>query len=402
MTVVIRLSASPPYGTCMDVKPPAFVVALLLACGPGAAPEPEQAPVTSPEAGVSAAPLTVPWPVETSEVERGAISAVLSVAGSINARRSTPIGPAVPGRILHIFVQVGDETPFGAPLFQIDPGPYAIAMQDAEAGLAVARAQLTEARQEAKRTRQLSRQNMISSQEHDRAVTRTVVSEAQVEQAEARVARAELDLRRTLVLAPYAGRIVEREVHVGTMATVTPNTHVVVLQESDVLEAVLDVPEGARVIVRTGDPVRLFIEGQAEPILTRVSATSGRIDPGSRTYQVRAHVDNPSHDIRSGAFVRAEIEPAPREGAVLVERAAVLEREGHAYVFRVAEGVAERVPVRIGIVGDSRVSILSGVDPGDRVVVGPAVARLSDGDRIAPKPVVRPSPETAPTGSGAL
>lgn len=304
--------------------------------------------------------------------------------GSIIARRETPIGPAVSGRLLHVFVDIGDEVVFGAPLFQIDPEPYAIQIQEAEAGLALANAQAAEARSEARRTRKLASQNMVSGQQQTHAKTRASVADARVKQAEARVRAVTLDMKRTLVLAPYAGSIVERGAHEGTMATVRPNTWVVVIQESGALEAALDVPEASPVVVRPGDRVRLHLEGVPEPIESRIRAVNDRIDWKSRTYQIRVPVADAEERIKAGAFARAEIEPDPREGALLVERSAVSRRDGRTYLLRVSGGTAERVPVRVGIVGREDVEILSGVAAGDEIVVGQAVSRVADGTPVIP------------------
>jgi membrane fusion protein (multidrug efflux system) len=186
------------------------------------------------------------------------------------------------------------------------------------------------------------------------------------------------------VLAPYAGSIIERGAHECTMATVTPNSPVVVRQESGELEAIVDVPESARVAVRTGDPMRLWTEGLPEPIDTEIRAVSRAIDPRTRTYRVRAPVRDPSGALKSGAFVRAEIQPGPRAETLLVERAALAQRDGTSFVFRVAEGRAERVEVRLGALGSRDAEVLGGLAEGDVVVFGEAVGRLSDGARVRP------------------
>jgi RND family efflux transporter MFP subunit len=355
--------------------------------GTGAGAKGEAAPVAGEAELVSSA-----W------VRTGEIRNVISTSGSIVARRSTPIGPAVEGRIIDIFVDVGDEVAFAAPLFQIDPGPYANALQAAEAGLALASAQLEQAREESERVRKLAAKQMISEQEHRRARTRLSVAAAQVQEAEARVANARDDLRRTLVLAPYAGSIVERHAHEGVMGTVRPSTNVVTLLESGALEAVLDVPEAAQPAVRQGDAVRLFLEGLPDPIESSVRAVTGQIDRRTRTYEVRVPVDQPDGTVKAGAFVRAEIEPRARQGALLVERSAIVRSEGAVFVFRILDGVAERVPVRVGIVGAREVEVLDGLAEGDEVVVGEVVARLTPGTPV--RPIGEPAPGARAASAG--
>jgi RND family efflux transporter MFP subunit len=349
---------------------------------------------TAPGADLGALPEEL---VSVSPVRRGEIQTVVMATGSIRARRTTALGPVVPGRITEIFVEEGDEVAAEAPIFQIDPGPYEIGVQAAEAGLALARAQLAEAREEAERTRKLSDKKMVSDQGHRRARTRRAVASAQLEQAEAQLEQARYDLSRTLVRAPYAGTIVERNVHEGAMAMAAPGMAVVVLQESGTLEAVLDIPEASRAAVREGDALRLFLDELPEPLGATVRSVSARIDAKSRTYAVRALIDDQAGRIKAGAFVRAEVRPRPHLDALLVDRRAIVRREGRAYVFRVADGVARQRKVRIGISGQDEVEILSGVSEDDQVVVGTVVARLADGTRVR----LRESPAAAAGGEPA-
>lgn len=333
--------------------------------------------------------------VQTARAQQGEIRSVITTSGSVVARRSTPIGPAIAGRILHIFVHVGDEVRLGSPLFQIDPEPYAIAQREAEAGRALARAELGEALEEASRQAELADKQIVSSQEERRARTRAAVARARLKQVEARVSSVEADVRRTLVLAPYAGSIVERSAHEGIMATVRPNTTIVVLQESGALEAVLDVPESVQVAVHVKDRVRLWVEGQVEPLESEVSSVKREIDRGTRTYAVRVPVNDPSGTIKSGAFVRAEIESQPRENALLVDPSAVTRQEGSTFVLRVREGKVEQRRVRLGIDRPDAIEILDGLAEHDQVVIGEAASRLMEGTPVRTADVAA-APKRAP------
>ncbi len=341
-------------------------------------------PSAEAERGSETAVAAGPEGVYTAVVRLGQVTSTITTSGSIVARRSTTLGPSVPGRIMHIFVQVGVEVPFGAPIFQIDPGPYASIFAEAEAGRALARADLEDARANEASIAMLAAEQMISSEDHRRARTAVSLSASRLEAAEARCTRARDDLNRTLVLAPYAGSIIDRSAHEGTMATVTPNTAIAVLQESGELEAIVDVPEASRIAVRPGDRVRLWTEELPDPLESEVRAVSRAIDPRTRTYRVRATIHDPSSTLKSGAFVRAEISPGPRPKALLVERSATAQRDGSSFVFRVANGRAERVIVRLGVLGLQDAEVLEGLAEGDVVVLGDVIGRLADGARVHP------------------
>jgi RND family efflux transporter MFP subunit len=352
------------------------VIATALAAGVLAGCE---APEANPPAGpVDAAAPRAEDRVETHVVVLETLQVPIAASGSIEARRISGIGPEVPGRLVEVFVELGDDVEAGAPLFRVDPVPYELALAEARAGLSVARAEAANASLEARRVDQLKERRAASDQQAQQIRTRAAVARAQVARAETRVARAQRDLERTLVTAPYAGSIVERLAHEGSMASGEP---VVVLQETGALEAILAIPEAARAPVRDGDAVRLFIEGRAAPLETRVTQTSDRVDPQTRTYEVRAPLEDAA-DVKAGSWVRAEVVPAAGEPRPAVDRSAVVMRDGRSYVFRVEGDRAVQVPVRLGPMNERRALVLDGVVEGDVVVRGEAVRRLTDGARV--------------------
>ena len=222
-------------------------------------------------------------------------------------------------------------------------------------------------------------QSVSSKQRWDQLRTMAEVSRAQVAAAQARLDRARRDRARTVVRAPYDASVVERRAHEGAMAGMEP---ILVLQEQGALEAILDVPEATPVAVRVGDPVRLFVEGLAAPIAVQVARVSGRVDPQTRTYEVRADLADAEQPVKAGSYTRAEIEPSRQEPYPVVSSSAVLNRDGRSYLLRVENEVVQHVPVRVGIAVGDRTEILSGIDVGDRVVAGNAVVRIAPGTRI--------------------
>ncbi len=317
--------------------------------------------------------------VEIARVEPRALRAVVSASGTVEARRITEVAAEVPGRLESIFVRVGDAVEAGAPLFRVDPGPYEMALAEARAGLALARAESANAVAEAERLRLLLEQSAASRQRYEQLRTQAQVTRATVDQMRARVARAERDLERTEVRAPYAASVVERRAHEGALAGTEP---VLVLQESGALEAILNIPESTPVPVRVGDPVRLFVEGRVDAIETRVARVSERVDPDTRTYEVRCPVDDPASAVKAGSYARAELEATRDEPRPVVPRSSVLTRDGRSFAMRVDEGVARAVPIRVGVLEGDWAEILSGLAVGDLVVQGDAVQRIPDGTTL--------------------
>ena len=347
-----------------------FAIAACSACGG------DDAKPAAPDVAAASASKNAASRIETASVTSEALSATIAASGTIEAKRLTEIGADVPGTLASVLVDVGQSVRAGAPLFRIDPGPYEMALAEARAGLVLARAEHANAAAEAARMAKLVEQNAASVQRADQLRTQAEVASARVLQGEARLARAERDLARTTVRAPYAGSVVERRAHEGALAG---SAAVLVLQESGALEAILDVPETTPIAVRAGDAVRLFAQGVAEPLASTVARVSERIDPSTRTYEVRCVVTDASGAVKAGSYVRAEISAERATPQPVAPRSAVVARDGRSFVLRVENGVAREVPVRVGIVAGERVELLAGVIPGDVVVHGEAAQRLSDG-----------------------
>ena len=355
--------------------PAALAALALVACGG----DPTLPDVAAAAEAFSGDPGAAPELIEVERVRGLALRARIASSGTIEARRLTEVAAELPGRIVRVHVDVGDDVDEGAPLFQIDPGPYRMIVAEASAAVELARAESANADSEAERVRVLVENAVASEQRHDHLRTLAEVAHARVAAAQARLDRARRDLARTEVRSPYDASIVERRAHEGAMAAGSP---ILVIQERGALEAILDVPEATPVAVRVGDPLRLYVEGLTEPIVARVDRVAGRVDPQTRTYEVRADVSDAQGLIKAGSYTRAEIEPVRPNPRPVVSASSVLNRDGRSYVLRVEDGVVRHVPVRVGIRVDDDAEILSGIAVGDWVVAGDAVVRLADGTRV--------------------
>lgn len=354
----------------------ALVLALMVSVSACTEPATDAAPPLSSPPGSSGAEQ-----VPVVRVGSARLRARITASGSLAARQVSELAAEVPGPLLAIRVDVGSTVDKGEELFRIDPGPYEMALAEARAALALARAEADHFDQEERRIEALLETRSVSKQHYEQVRTQAAVARARVTQMQARAARAARDLERTVVRAPYAGSVVARLAHEGAMAGSSP---VLVLQESDALVAIIDVPEATPIAVRVGDPVELLVEALDRPLATRVERVSDRIDPATRTYEVRCPVPDATHTVKAGAYVRAELAPMRAEERPVVGREALLSHDGQHLVLRVADDIITAAPVRIGIIDERRAEILDGLAPGDIVVSGEAVRRLAPGQRIEP------------------
>jgi RND family efflux transporter MFP subunit len=326
-------------------------------------------------------------------VKHGTIVRRISAPGSVLARRESRIGPEVRGRIERVFVSEGDRVEAGDPLFEIEPSLYATGLRRARAGLDLARAERRQVEADQARAQKLKEQNIITEREIDRLETQLAVAKARERQAAELATASKQDLERCVVHAPYAGTVAARLADEGTTALVQPQTIVIVLQETEELEAHATIPESQLQAIQVGDRALLRVEGLAEPIETTVSAVGDTIDPATRTYLVTMRVSNADRQLKAGVFAQVEILPEPRSDVLLVPREAVRTEEGRTRVMTIRDGRVEAVLVAVGVVTEDQAEIRSGIEAGTPVIVGKSAGSIAPGMRVR---VASDEPEPAP------
>ncbi len=320
--------------------------------------------------------------VETARVRRGSIVQRISAPGSLLARRESRIGAEVGGRIVRIHVDEGDRVAAGAPLFEVERGPYELALGQTRARLDRAAAERKQLESNLARGRKLRSRKILAEQDLDQLETSLDVARAAEREAAEALALAERNLAETVVRAPYEGSIAARLEDEGSTALVQPQTIVIVLQETAELEARAAISEIHFTAIGKGDVALLYVEGLPTPIVTEVSSVSDTIDPSTRTFLVGMRVPNPEHRLKAGIFARVEILPRAKSEVLLLPRDAVRREDGRTTVLAVRDGRAVAVPVSLGDVSEDTVEVVHGLRADDEVVVGEGARKLGPGMRV--------------------
>jgi HlyD family secretion protein len=274
-------------------------------------------------------------------------------------------------------------------------------LASARAGIAQGEAQLVEAeaaeaeaRRVAERTEKLREQGTAPQAQLENATASatsaaarvTVAKEgleaarAQLALAEARLDNIRLQLSRTEVKAPVAGKIIARDAKLGAVATAAGAPMFVIVRDGE-LELRADVAEADVLRLAEDQPARLRAVGMAEELTGHVRLVEPTIDPTSRLGRARIAIDDEAA-LRSGMFVEAELTVAERDGLAVPLTALAVSADGIS-VLRVVDGVVERVIVKTGIREGAFVEVLDGLSAGDQVVTK-AGAFVRAGDRITP------------------
>jgi membrane fusion protein (multidrug efflux system) len=293
----------------------------------------------------------------------------IEATGELLAKEKATVAAQVPGPITKVHVEEGDAVEAGAALLEIDPERRQLDVRDARAGVAQARADLTEREREAARIRTLGQKGVASRARIDAVETAAEVARSQLAAAQARLGMAERSLRDASVTAPFAGRVARRHVSAGEF--VSAGQALFDLVALDPIEVEFHLAEIDSSRVSLGDEVAVHVAPfPDETFRARVTVIAPTIDPRTRTLRVKAQIANPEGRLRPGLFARADLGVAVRDDVAMVPQEAVLQRADGAVLF-VLEGPdrVRRVNVETGVYRDALVEIRRGVAAGQMVVV---------------------------------
>jgi HlyD family secretion protein len=361
-------------------------------------------------AAAETAPVALPA-ITVAKVTTRTLSDRIIASGLVAAVEEVQVAPLVEGQPLEqLLVDVGDMVTEGQVLATLSRTTLDLQMTEAVASLAAAesaiaqsQAQLVdaessaaEAARVASRTAKLREQGTTAQAQLDTANAGAVSANARVTVArqglqsaranlalaQARLENIELNLARTEVKAPVAGKIVARNAKIGAIATAAGQPMFVIVRDA-ALELRADVSETDILRLEPGQTALLNVIGMAEAMTGTVRLVEPTIDPVTRLGRVRINVDQ-GGDLRTGMFVEAEI-LAARNDALAVPVTAVGSSPEGSTVMRVRDGVVERAVVKTGIRDGGLVEIVEGLAEGDLVVLK-AGAFVRAGDRITPVP----------------
>lgn len=373
--------------------------------------------------------------VRVERVSRRDLVALVSAIGHIEPQRKVELRAEVPGKVVELPVEEGQDVEKGDLLLVIDRTQYEAGVEQARASLYQTEAQAAQTRsrhrqavRDADRLRTLQERtpDLVTAQEVEYAVTEEEAQAAQLRAAEHTVsqARARLDealdrLEKTVILAPMNGRITRLDVQVGETMILASFMDPLLMTISDlsVMEAVMEVDETDIPDIQMGDSAVVSIDAfpnrEFAGRVTKIGNSSIRPPGQSQTgaegaidFEVRITLDTPPERIRPDLSTTAEVVTAVRSETLAIPITALTllgadevelipneafpestwsgsgrDVEG---VFVVEDGRARFRPVEIGIAGENYFEVLSGLQENERVISGgyQAIRDLKDGDRV--------------------
>ena len=349
------------------------VVLLLAACGKSEAPP--------AAAGGGMPPPEVGVVVATP----GDVGLVTELPGRLEASRVAQVRARAAGILQKRLFREGSDVKAGQALFTIDAAPYAAALQSAQATLARAQANLTQAAALAERYKPLLAANAVSQQEYANAVAAHKQAEADVAAGKAAVQTGRINLNYASVTAPISGRIGRALVTEGALVGQGEATQLAVIQQIDPVYVNFTQSAGEVMKLR-----RALADGQlqraggSEAASVRVVLEDGSeyarpgkllfsdltVDASTGQITLRAEVPNPQGDLLPGLYVRVRLEQAQVANAIsLPQQAVTRTQQGDKITVVGADGKLGQRTVKVGAARNNQWIVLEGLKAGEQVMV---------------------------------
>ena len=281
----------------------------------------------------------------------------LEALGTLSADESVTLSTTVTDIIAEINFSDGE---------QVEAGRLLIRLEDAEeqAQLRASQALREERRNASNRSSQLQERNLAARADVED-------SQSRLRQAEADIQAIEAQLANYQIKAPFSGRVGFRNISVG--ALVTPGMNLVTLDKLDVMKLDFSVPEVFLGRLSPGLMLNATTAAYPDDIFSGEIATIGtRVDPLTRSINVRAELDNADGRLRPGMLMEVVVQQHVRDTIVIPEAAIEPSGDRH-FVMLIEQGDdATRLTRREIVIGERRngeVEILEGLSAGDLIVV---------------------------------
>ncbi len=339
--------------------------------------------------------------VEVEPVERRDYQVMLQSYGTVQPRTRSMLVAQVGGQIVAINENVrgGGFFEEGDVLGRIDPRDYEADVRISEASLADARQALAEAEARTQQAREDWERlgNAGEAPELVLRIPQLEAAKARIKSAESALQKAKLDLERTKIVAPFAGRVLRKLVDLGQV--VSPNTQLAEIYATDVVEIRLPLRNRDLGFIRLPESYRFGSVGEDDRIAVtirsdligneewpaRLVRTEGAIDEAARQLHVIAQIDDPfghgsegRSPLKIGQYVTAEIEGDRLSDVLVIPNNTIYQGS---YVYVVENGLLQRKDITIAWQNDDDAIVDSGLEHGDQLVITP-LGQVTSGLRV--------------------
>jgi multidrug efflux system membrane fusion protein len=336
------------------------------------------------------APLP-PVPVGVAVVQQHDFNVYLTGLGSVIGFNTVSLKTRIDGQIMQVNFREGQEVKAGDLLILIDPRPYQVALQQAEANLTKDEAQLTNAKAQYERNKVLYEQGVIAKQDLDTLQASFGTFEGTIASDKAAIENAKLNLTYCRIISPINGRVGLRQVDPGNYVTAAGNTPMLVITQLHPIAVVFTLPEDqlqavAEHMQKGTLEVDAYSRDDANKLSTgKLLTIDNQIDQTTGTAKLKAVFDNPENSLWPNQFVNVHLLLQTMKNAVTAPASATQRGPDGTFVYVVdSNNTVSMRPVKLALTQGNTVVIASGLQGGDRVVTD-GQEKLQAGSRVAPQ-----------------
>lgn len=348
--------------------------------------------------------------VETVTVEPQNVPLSFEFSARAQGSKETEVRARVGGILLKRNYVEGSEVEEGSVLFQIDPKPFEVTLNQAKAKLAQVQAEYKNAETQWKRTEELYKQRYASEKSRDEARANLDSLAASVQLAQAEVDAAQLNLDYTTVRAPISGITSMEAQSEGSLISATGESSLLTsITQLDPIYVIFSASENEMMSLanmidsgKVKNPENKsevkarvkFGNDKLYPLEGEINFVTPNVDEKTGTIKLRAVFPNPEKRLRPGQFLRLVMEGLTRIDALVVPQEAVMQGANGAYLYKVNDkNIVESVNVQTGLRTQTGGWIIdSGLQPGDKIIIS-GLMKIRPGMTVNPNPSAQAAAE---------
>ena len=357
-------------------------------------------------------------PVAVATAERRDVPVYLKGLGSVTASNTVSVKSRVDGQLAQINFKEGQHVNQGDLLAVIDPRPFQLALEQAQANLFRDQAQLKDAQRNYERFKSLfDDSGAISQQQVDTQKAAADQLEGAVRADQSQIDNAKLNLVYSHITSPISGRVGLRLVDIGNMVHAADTNPLLVITQLQPIAVVFTLPEDSlQNVSQHMHQSTLQVEAYSRDDQTKLATgklltIDNQIDQTTGTGRLKAMFDNPDDALWPNQFVNVRLLLETHKNTTVIPSVAVQTGPQGSYVFTVKPDKTVAVsPVTVSFTQNNVASITSGVAPGDIVVID-GQDKLQAGSKVDPhasnggkrngQPSAAQSPDASSSTTGA-
>ncbi len=309
-----------------------------------------------------------PVEVELLRAHPQDIAEHFEVGGLLEAEETAIITAEINGTILEQNYRDGDRVSKGAILLRIDPEPFSLNLDAADANLKKAEVNLANSKNEYERRRKLQLEGFLSTEEVDQAYRLFRTAGADFEVAKANRKQAAREMKKTEILSPLPGIIVSRYRELGEQ--VPPGTPLFKVADIRRLRIIVGVSEEQVLHIKEKQSVTIRFNPFGDEAFSGLVKRIG-IPASERggTFPVEVALSNRENLLKPGMVARVLFSGKMHQGIFLIPRSAIIKRLGRDLVWGIREEKAFSIPITLGADFGFSVAVLQGLTDGDQIVI---------------------------------